>query len=239
MNLDINCPGYSVGADWYVGADASKVLIIVHGFGSTKARQRVHAEAMVQTTGCSALVIQLSGHGQSPVELGDTRPAQHLLELICAFDWLKLKCPKASISVSGSSYGGFLAANLSLYRQFDKLVLRAPAIYEPSLFYDLWSTVLEDSQANDLKTLKYRSDARALASNPLLGLVPGFHGRVLVVTHENDEVIPRQTTTAYVAAFGAEEIVAEGFNHTINPDTLDSSRIQEYQDRIADWLNKS
>lgn len=35
----------------------------------------------------------------------------------------------------GSSYGGFLAGHLAKWRQFDSMILRAPAIYAPNHFY--------------------------------------------------------------------------------------------------------
>lgn len=239
MELKIQCPGYEIAADWYVGADPNKILVVLPGYSSSKARQKVHAEAMVQDTGTCALVVDFSGHGNSPFELRDTRPAQHFLELIYVFDWLKQKYPAATISVSGSSYGGFLAVQLTKYREFANLVLRAPAIYKPSAFYDLWSVRIDNEQTYNAQMREYRQDAEALSKHPLLGRASAFKGKVFVVVHENDEVVPRQTTDAYVKAFGADSFMAEGFSHTIDAAVQDPGQLQAYQDRIAAWLNQA
>ncbi len=82
MELQIQCAGYNIAADWYDGSDLNKILIILPGYSSSKTRQKAHAEAMVQDTGTCALVVDFSGHGNSPFELRETRPAQHFLELI-------------------------------------------------------------------------------------------------------------------------------------------------------------
>lgn len=194
---------------------------------------------MVQDMGTCALVIDFSGHGNSPFELRDTRPAQHFLELMYVFDWLKQKYPAATISVSGSSYGGFLAVQLTKYREFANLVLRAPAIYKPSAFYDLWSVRIDNEDAYNAQMREYRQDTEALAKHPLLGRASAFKGKVLVVVHENDEVVLRATTDAYINAFNADSFIAEGFSHTVDAAVRDPAKLQTYQDRIAEWLNQA
>jgi len=239
MELKITCPGYEIAADWYQGSDDKKILVVLPGYSSSKERQRMHAESMVQQTGTSALAVGFSGHGNSPFELRDTRPGQHLLELIYVFDWLKEQHPDAAISVSGSSYGGFLAAHLTGYRKFTNLVLRAPALYPPADLYNPWSVRIDDLDTYEKRMAAYRQDSNALASHPILAGAPAFEGHVLVVVHENDEVVPRATTDAYITAFGADSIIAEGFSHTIDQNVTDPAKLQAYQDHIANWLNKS
>lgn len=239
MELKIKCAGYEIAADWYEGVDTKKILLILPGYGSSKARQKIHAESMVQGTGTSALAIDFSGHGNSPFELRNTRPAQHFLELIYVFDWLKQQYPDAFISVSGSSYGGFLAAQLTKYRDFSNLILRAPAIYKPSAFYDLWSVRIDDEEPYRKSIVEYRQNTEALEKHPLLSRASAYKGRVLVVVHENDEVVPRQTTDAYIKAFNAESILAKGFSHTVDAAVRDEAKLQAYQDQIAGWLSQT
>ena len=239
MELQIQCAGYAIKVDWYEGIDLNKILIVLPGYSSSNARQKVHVESMVKDTGTCALVVDFSGHGNSPFELRDTRPGQHLLELIYVFDWLKQKYPAATISISGSSYGGYLAVWLTKYREFANLVLRAPAIYEPATFYDLWSIRIDNVDAYNLQMSEYRKDTEALAKHPVLDMASAFKGRVLVVVHENDEMIPRQTTDAFIQAFNADNYIAEGFSHTVDSVVQDPDQLQAYQDRIANWLNQS
>jgi uncharacterized protein len=238
MEIKIACPGYEISTEWYEGKDHSRILIILPGYSSSKARQRIHAEAMVQTTGTNALVVDFSGHGISPFELRDTRPGQHLLELICVLDWIKQQYPVAEISISGSSYGGFLAVHLTGYREFRNLILRAAAIYEPTAMYDLWSIRIDNPEQYNKRALAYRSDAEALAVHPLLNYAKAFKGNTLVVVHENDEIVPIETSNAYIDAFKADSIIAKGFVHTIDKANVDDVRLQEYQDQIAAWLSR-
>ncbi|HSX44297.1 MAG TPA: YqiA/YcfP family alpha/beta fold hydrolase [Candidatus Saccharimonadales bacterium] len=234
--VEIKCTGYSIAADWYEGANTDRILLVLPGYSSTKARQSELTTAIVERIGISALVIDYSGHGESPFELKDTRPAQHFLEVITSFDLIKTKYPQARVSVTGSSYGGFLATQLTKYREFEKLVLRAPAIYKPDTFYDLWAVRLANVEAYQEKNQPYRHDSEALKKHPLLARASNFKGKTLVVVHENDELIPRETTQAYIDAFNADSFVAPGFMHSVNQSSVTPQQLMGYQNRIADWL---
>lgn len=238
MEIKIPCSGYEISTEWYEGRDTSKILIVLHGWSSSKARQKVHAEAMVAATGMSAIAVDLSGHGESPFELRDTRPAQHLLELVYVYDWLKQEYPEVEISVSGTSYGGFLAAHLRQYRKINNLILRAPAIYPPEKFYELWAVRLDNPDDFD-KAVAYRRDKEALRHHPLLENVQNFTGKTLVVVHEKDTVVPEETTNAYITAFQADSIIAKGIEHAINPENTPPEALRLYQEEIAAWLNKT
>ena len=236
--LQIQCTGYAIAVDWYDGADSSKVLLVLPGYTSSKSRQIDFVSALVEQTGTSALVIDYTGHGESPLELKDTRPAQHFLEVIYAFDWLRDNYPEAEISVTGSSYGGFLAVQLTKYREFKNLVLRAPAIYRPNEFYNLWGDRLQDEENYAKSTQEFRSNAEALEKHPLLGRASKYAGRTLVVVHEHDEHIPREVTNAYIKAFNAESFIAEGFVHSVGQSNITKQQVQDYQSRIALWLKQ-
>ncbi len=238
--LNIPCAGYSIVADWYEGTSTDRIVLVLPGYSSSRARHRDLTSAIVQQTGTSALALDYSGHGDSPFELGETRPAQHFLEVICAFDWLKAHYPKATLSVMGSSYGGFLATQLTKYREFERLVLRVPAIYKPEAFYDLWAIRLANPEAYDAQSATYRSDEKALRKHPLFARASNFAGKTLVIVHSEDEFCPPETTNAFIRAFNADSFVAEGFSHriaeSINEDRVSKERLRAYQRKIADWL---
>lgn len=237
--LEIACTGYSIVADWYEGKGQDHVLLILPGFSSSRKRKADVASTLVDSTGASALVIDYSGHGDSPFKIEDTRPAQHFLEVTYAFEWIKTNYPTAKISVIASSYGGFLATRLTKYRTFENLVLCAPAIYKPTAFYDLWSVRLADEDAYRKSIREYRQDTSELLAHPLLDRASEFTGRTIVVVHENDEVIPRQTTDMYIHAFNADSFIANDFAHAVSHSPISSAQLQEYEHKIADWLGKS
>ncbi len=228
--IKIACAGYSVVADVYSG-DKTNVLLALVGWTSNRKRYDDILTAIASQTHMTELVFDYSGHGDSPFDIETTRPAQHFLEVICVFDWLKDKYPKATMTVMGTSYGGFLATQLTKYRNFDKLVLRAPAIYKPEDFYSLPKDI--DREWTDKV---FRKDEKALARHPLLKRASNFKGKTLVVVHEEDELVPKQTTDAYTKAFGAEVYVAKGFTHSIYD--VPRPQIIEYQRNISNWLNK-
>jgi hypothetical protein len=62
--------------------------------------------------------------------------------------------------------------------------------------------------------------------------------RSLVVVHENDEIIPRQTSDAYIHAFKSDSFIAEGFSHAVSKSHISKEQLVEYQERIASWLKQ-
>lgn len=227
--FDIECSGYAVKADWYATDNSNEIILSLIGWTSNRKRYSDILSAVCEKTGMSALVFDYSGHGDSPFDIQTTRAAQHFLEVIYVFDWLKDNYPNAKISIMGSSYGGFLATQLTKYREFDNLILRAPAIYKPSDFYTLRKK--EDRES----TLIFRRDVEALAKHPLLARASNFRGRTLVIVHENDEQVPKETTDAYISAFNAEKYLAKGFSHSIEDQP--NEKLVEYENIISDWLN--
>ncbi len=234
LTFDIECTGYAVKSDWYETDNTDEIILSLIGWTSNRKNYNDILSAICSDTGKSALVFDYSGHGDSPFNVNTTRPAQHFLEVTCVFDWLKQKYPKAKVTVMGTSYGGFLAVQLTKYRTFDNLILRVPAIYQPSDFYTLNEQINSDEAwaAKDA----FRRDVEALARHPLLGRASSFKGRVLVVVHEKDEQVPKETTDAYINAFNAETYVAKGFPHSIFNQTREE--LDAYQNTISEWLKK-
>lgn len=237
--LEIPCTGYSIVADFYQG-DETDILFVLPGYSSTRERQKELVTALLEKTKQAAFVIDYSGHGESPFKLRDTRPAQHALEVVIAFDWIAATYPNANISVLGTSYGGFLAAQLTKYRQFKKLVLRVPAIYEPSEFYTPWAIREDNQEEYTTKALAYRTDSQVLAHHPLLARARDFRGKTFVMVHDQDELVPKQTTTAFITAFSADSFTQPLFSHSVgdskNKQAVGDEQMEAYQERIAVWL---
>lgn len=230
--FDIECTGYPVKADWYETGNTDEVILSLIGWTSNRKRYSDFLSAICSKTGRSALVFDYSGHGDSPFDVNTTRPAQHFLEVICVYDWLKAKFPNAKITVMGMSYGGYLAVQLTKFRAFENLILRAPAIRKPADFYTLNKATISDEEWATKDA--YRRDVEALAKHPLLARPSSFKGRTLVVVHENDEQVPKETTDAYIKTFNADVYVARGFPHSIHDQPRE--KIVEYQNAISDWL---
>ena len=147
--------------------------------------------ALAAHLGARCLAVDLSGHGLSPGEAGDMSPAEHLQDVLAAWDELTAhyRADPGRIGVCGSSYGACLAALAVRHRKVARLLLRAPTI------------VADDDLA---RPLRLRSCDRDPASaSVLLGGLNRFHSPALVVESENDEVIPHETVEAYLNALPA------------------------------------
>ncbi len=230
-NVSIPCSGYSLAADWYENESSDKVIIALLGYSSSKERNSDFLLALGEKTGMNVLTVDLSGHGESPIELNKTRPGQHLLETIEIFDWLKNQHSDAKITVLGTSYGGFLAAYLTRYRNFDKLVLRTPAIYMPSDLFSLQNHIDRDYTSN-----VFRKDKQAVTNHPLFKQASAFDGSTLLVVHELDEDVPVQTTDVYKDIFSSDVYVASGFKHSMRDTSNPAEGLVTYQDTIANWI---
>lgn len=228
--VKIPCVGYDIVADWYEGK-SDQVLLVVPGWASSKQKYESLTNAITEQTGSAALVVDLAGHGDSPFRLPDLMPAQNLLDLMNAYDWLRREHPDKTVNVMGASYGSYLAAWLAAYRPISRLVLRAPAIYRPEDMYVRWGDI--DREAT---RLEYRAHGKTVAAHPVFAAITGFKGRTLVVIHELDEEIPAATSDAYIKAFHADKYVAEAVTHRMTEWMSERSKVQAYQKAIADWL---
>ena len=180
--VSIDCIGYDVKADLYDGKGGKEVLLFLTGLNSSKKRYEELVKNLTEQTGMSALVLDYSGHGVSPFDIKHVSPAKNFFEVVAVFDWLVENYPKLNISVVVTSYGGYLATHLTVYRAFNKLLLRVLSIHILNEFYTKWefATSSENRQ-------KYRRDFTDSHDYPLLTNRKKFNGSVFVVTHEFDK----------------------------------------------------
>ncbi|HMS23624.1 MAG TPA: alpha/beta fold hydrolase [Candidatus Saccharibacteria bacterium] len=230
-SVNISCIGYEIAADWYEGSDC--VLLVLPGFTSSKANYKDLTAAIISKTGTSALVIDYSGHGESPFDVQDITIMENFSEVVRAYDWLKKHYPDKAINVMGTSYGGFFAAMLAGVRDVNKLVLRVPANYAPKDLYTPWRELDREQIRNE-----YRADPNNFKEHPVLAHGQSFKGTAYVLTHELDEACPKSSTDPYIKVFGAEAWEAKGFVHGLAKSKFTQAQLEEYQDKIAGWLNK-
>jgi pimeloyl-ACP methyl ester carboxylesterase len=229
--VTIPCVGYDIAADWYSYQGSDSVLLVFMGYGSSKERNADFIVEVAQKANMSALAIDLSGHGESPLVLDEVRPAQHVLEAMMAFDWLQAEHPDMQLTVMGTSYGAYVAAWLTRFRNFKKLLLRTPALYSPTDFYSPHSQI-EKAE----RLAEYRNDEELAARNPLFLQDAVFDGGTLLVVHGSDEDIPTATSNAYEVAFGADVYLAEGFVHAYRDARNSGKDTDAYKQALVEWL---
>ncbi|HMS50058.1 MAG TPA: alpha/beta fold hydrolase [Candidatus Saccharibacteria bacterium] len=233
-HLSIPCIGYEVAADWYDGAESNKnVLLVLVGYTSSKSNYKELVSAIVAKSGYSALVLDYSGHGESPFDIQDITISENFSEVVRAYDWIKEHHPGKTISVMGTSYGGFFAAMLAGVREIKKLILRVPANYDPKDLYTPWRKLDREQIRNE-----YRADPKNFENHPVLAAGVNFKGKTYVLTHELDEACPKTSTDPYIKAFKAESWEAKGFVHGLGKSEFTQQQLEEYQNKIAEWLEK-
>jgi alpha/beta superfamily hydrolase len=230
--ISIPIANYSVIADWYENTKATVTVLVFVGFGSHKSRQGELVKAIAGRAGVSALVVNLSGQGEGLFRMDEIVPAQHVMEAVFIYDWMKANYPKQTIYCMGTSYGGFVAAYLTRFREIDTLVLRTPAIYKPE---DLYTR----HQYIDKRVVReYRKNTELLLHHPLFLQPPLGNPKTLVVAHSNDESVPAETTSVYSDNFHATTYVAEGFVHAFRDSSNPKDAVDAYVRTVADWLTQ-
>lgn len=226
----IPCIGYEIAADWYEGT-ADNVLLVLPGFTSSKKNYEPLVGKLVEKTGASALVIDYSGHGESPFDIQDITISENFSEVVRVYDWLAENYPNKKIDVMGTSYGGYFAAALVAVRKIHKLIMRVPANYDPKDLYTPWKR-LDQEQIRNV----YRADPKNFESHPVLAEGPHFKGDAYVLAHEFDEACPKTSTDPYIQAFKAKNWEAKGFVHGLGKSTYTPEQLEEYIQTIADWM---
>jgi len=229
--VKIECLGYELKADWYKGND--NVLLVLIGFTSSKKSYKPLIDAIVAKNGTSALVVDYSGHGESPFDIQDITISENFSEVVRAYDWIKENHPKKTIDVMGTSYGGYFAAKLIKARSIRKLILRVPANYDPKDVYTQWKNLDQEQIRNE-----YRADPKNFDKHPVLAEGAKFKGEAYVLTHEFDQACPKTSTDPYIKAFSAETWEAKGFKHGFKMTNPTEEQAEEYQNKIAEWLSK-
>ncbi len=232
QEVKIHTTGYDLCADWYK-TDKDHVLLVLPGFTSTKKKYEDLVSCLVERTGFSALVLDYAGHGESPFVLDNLSRADNFSDAVAAFDWLAKNYADKKITVMGTSYGGFHAAYLTKFRRFQNVIFRVPASYPEETLY----TKLGDMK--DAHSASYRNNPDNYVDHWLFTHTDSVKGRALVITHEFDTVCPPVATKPFAAAFSADTWEAPGFKHGFGESNVTEHQIDEYYQKIADWLHES
>jgi len=178
-------------------------ILFIHGLHSTQAGYGERAEALVEELGAVCLTFDLGGHGESEGVQGSLSLADHIGDVVAAYDRLvgERDVDPARVGVAGASYGGYLAAVLTARRPVVRLAIRAPALYA-------------DADVSVPPTA--RRHAPVEGPNAALDAVHGFAGPFLVVESGRDSVVPADTVHAYLrAARSARHVVMTDAEHAL------------------------
>lgn len=179
------------------------------------------------------LTFDYGGQGESPGNFAQMTIRDHLSEAQAAYDYLTGEYQGEDLTVMGASYGGFIAAELAAVNNSDSLVLRAPALFPPDYLDTKWAELeLKVTELTD----GYRQDVEQMKRNPLLAKLAKFTGRILIIQHEQDDVMPPTVLQAYHEALPrADYWLAPDVPHAISAASPEARK--HYETHLANWLN--
>ena len=202
-------------------------VLFIHGWSSNESGYRTRAESLVRL-GYICLTFDLIGHGHSSGSIETVTLKENIDAAVAAYDFLASQegVDNNTISIVGTSYGGYLAAILPSKREVKSLVLRVPAIYE-----DERTAKTKDSK----KSMHLASEQARPRDNLALNSISGFGKRILLIEAENDQVIPHYIIELIIKAAkpnSIEHVVVKGSDHQFSKPEWQ----QEFIELLTKWF---
>lgn len=226
--------GGSIAGTLVMPAPKLPGVLFVHGWGGSQQQYLARAR-QIAALGCVCLAFDLRGHAGTRPQQETVSRENNLRDVIAAYDVLathRLVDP-ASIALVGSSYGGYLAAILTSLRPAKWLALRAPALY---MDQD-WNAPKRQLHRGD-ELLTYRQQLVMAADNRALRACAAFHGDILLVESEHDQVIPHAVIASYLeAATQAHSMTYRVLRETDHGLTNEASQ-RAYTTLLLNWMRE-
>ena len=214
--VEIGVDDQQIEGRFVSGLTAGPAVLFVHGWGGSQQQYLNRARAVAEL-GFICLTFDLRGHARNDAQRETVTREDNLRDLFAAYDTLARQpgVDPEAIGVVGSSYGAYLAAIMTAQRAVPWIALRAPALYNDA-GWDLPKRKLhEDSDFS-----AYRRRTVPAAENRALRACATFHGNVLIVESEKDDVVPHPVIVNYLAAFRHAQSVThrtvEGADHGLS-----------------------
>lgn len=213
--------------------DKNPAVIFIHGWTSDYEGYIPRAEALLPL-GYICLIFDLRGHGKSDGKIEAVTAQGSLEDSLAAYDFVASLPEVATeeISVVGSSYGSYIAAQMVDKRDVKSLVLRVPAIYKNETF------ATPKIQEIDEKREVYQQKALATRDNFAFLPLKTYTGKIILIESEKDQIIPHEVLEGYRHAINTQaqltDIVMKDADHSL---TQEKWR-QEYIQILVDWFEK-
>ncbi|WP_343226777.1 alpha/beta hydrolase family protein [Lysobacter arvi] len=211
---------------------ALPAVIFVHGWNGTQEFDLGHMRDAV-AVGCVVLAVDLRGHDRDDPRHERVTREENLRDLLAAYDWLIARddVDGRAVAVVGFSYGAYLAALLTARRRVQWLALRSPALYPD----DGWNVPKHELEAR-VELAEYRRHVQPPGGNRALSALAQFRGDVLLVSSQDDEVLPETVAESFrgalVRASSITTRTIAGADHELShPDAR-----RAWADLLQDWL---
>lgn len=206
-------------------------ILLLHGWMSDMHGYIPRAAALA-AHGYICLTFDLRGHGTSDGTLSEVTAQGSLQDAVAAYDFLASLAAvnPSSMSVVGSSYGGYLAALLTAQRPVAALALRSPALYRD----DMFATPKVQEMRSTLQA--YRQLPLGVADNYALHALSTYTNPVLLIEAEKDEQIPHQTLENYRKAINPKAAVTNVLLAHADHGLTKPEWKQQFLALLVDWF---
>lgn len=223
--------GYEIPYVYEGNGDEKQIVIICHGFGSSKeSPTAVSMAEKLNEAGIGAVRFDFPAHGESPAEGEFFRVENCINDLASVEEMVSERYPSAEISYFSSSFGAFI--NL-LYisgrpHRGRKSFLRCAAVDMPGIVKG-WLTdedmrkltedgylILDEDYERPLKVVKEFADD--LEKTDLFGNFKADNCRLLMIHGTEDETAPYADASRFARMYGIELISVEGSDHRFTPE---------------------
>lgn len=223
--------GYEIPYVYEGNGDEKKIVIISHGFGSSKESPTAVTMAKKLTeAGMGAVRFDFPSHGESTADSSFFRVDNCIDDLASVEQMIAEKYPEAEISYFSSSFGGFINL-LYLSRRAHrgkKSFLRCAAADMPGIvrgwlteedrkkLYEDGYLVLDEDYDRPLKVVK--EFAEDLEKIDLFRDFTADGTGLLMIHGTEDETAPYADALRFSNKFGIELISVEGADHRFTPE---------------------
>ncbi len=214
--------------------------LVLHGWSGSRRGSSASVAAALDQLGFTCLVPDLPGHGDAPGDRLALTRAQYLRFAIDRHDELLGLVPDAErVLVVGTSFGGWLAAQLVAERRVDALVLRVPADY-PDDGHDTDPMRALFDETDHTRMRDWREQGPPGGGTRATRAIAGARSLPLLVQQaELDVDVPPVTVAAYVDAHPDPSLVThqllEGAPHALSTSPPHLRRANEL---LAAWVDR-
>lgn len=206
--------------------DGSEVVIIVHGYSSSKDNANISAVAAeLSSRGMSSFRIDLSGCGESEGKFEEQTITSAADDVVCAIKFMEKRFKE--VSLFGSSAGGLASMAAYLKHPVKRMALKAPVSDYPSQrlrkygqkYLDLWKEQGYNYFTKTDKTkvkvnYSFYEDSK---KHVMLNKAKQIKCPVLIIHGTKDESVPIEDSRKLAKELpNAELIELEGENHKLS-----------------------